>query len=238
MPLFTPTMFYRPRVVGPVLPNIDQTNLLRWYDADFGASSSTWVDQTGNDDATVSGPTYTTGGGGFYYYDFPGGSGNEIGNAATSTLSLSTMSIQMWVRHATTTNSNFAVVSQRSVVGTAGVRYSMHLNPSNNRVGIYNGSGFTANVITTQNSNTWYFFEFLMSTTQVVVYKNNVSVGTITRGINTGAGDEALGIGTPNYGYTTYSGEFWNGDIAMCLIYSGNTRPTGNWDATKSRFGY
>ena len=237
MPLFTPTNFYRTRgVLGPVLPNIDQTNLLRWYDADFDASASSWVDQTGNENASVSGPSLISTASP-YYYDFPGGSGNEIGHAANSALSLSSMVVQVWCRHATNTNPNYALVSQRSTVGSGGTRYSLHLSPGLNTAGIYNGSGFSTVGSVTQSSGNWYFFEFLMTTSNVQVYQNNVSKGTIGIGLNTGAGDEALGIGTPNYGFTTYPTEFWNGDIAMVLIYSGSTRPTGNWDATRSRFG-
>ena len=245
MGLFTPINFYRTRgVLGPVLPNIDQTNLLRWFDADFDASSSSWVDQTGTQDANVSGPSLITTASP-YYYDFPGGSGNEIGNPNTETsdLSLSSMVIQVWARHATNNNSNFAIVSQRSVVGSAGVRYSIHCNPSNNTVGIYNGYGFNTTSVT-QSAGNWYFFEFIITDRatggKLTVYLNNSLIGSTAAntGLNTTAGDEPFGIGTPNYGYTTYSGEFWNGDIAMCLVYSGSTRPTGNWDATKSRFGY
>ena len=35
-----------------------------------------------------------------------------------------------------------------------------------------------------------------------------------------------------------FDDENWYGDIGMCLVYDTNTRPSGNWDATKARFGY
>lgn len=216
---------------------IQRTNLVGWYDAEYYADSSTWTDLSGKQNATVQSITYTSGTPS--YYDFPAGSGTKgIGYAANSELSFSDMTIQAWVKHDTTNNTQFCVASERSATGTGGTRYSLHLNPSANTAGIYNGSGFTTVSGATQTSGTWYFFEFVMTTSQVTVYQNNSLVGTIARGINTGAGDEPFGIGTPNFGLSTFSGEYWNGQIAMVLKYNTSTRPTGNWDATKAAFGY
>jgi hypothetical protein len=219
------------------VPDIQRTNLFRWFDAEWYADSSTWTDLAGRQSATVQSVTYTSGTPD--YYDFPGGAGTiGIGSAASSDLSLSNMTIQMWVKHDTTNNTQFCVASQRSTTGTGGTRYSLHLNPSANTAGIYNGAGFTTVSGATQTSGTWYFFEFVMTTSQVTVYQNNSLVGTIARGINTAAGDEPFGIGTPNFNLSTFSSEYFNGQIAMCMVYDTSTRPTGNWDATKARFGY
>ena len=239
MPLFTPVNFYRTKgVLGPVLPSIDQTNLLRWYDADFDADGSTWTDQTATQDATVQGNVTYDNTTSPFFYNFIGGTGtNGIGHAATTDMSVSGMSIQMWVKHSTTSNVQYCAVSQRSGTGTSNVRYSLHLNPANNTAGIYDGGGFSTVSGATQTSGVWYFFEFMMTTTQTTVYQNNSLIGTIGRGITTAAGDEPFGIGTPNFNSSGFSGEFWKGDIAMCLVYDSSTRPTGNWDATKTRFG-
>ena len=216
---------------------VQRTNLVGWYDAEYYADSSTWQDLSGKQNATVQSITYTSGTPS--YYDFPGGTGLKgIGYPANSELSFSAMTIQMWVKHDTTNNTQFCAVSERSTTGTGGTRYSIHLNPSANTAGIYNGSGFSTVSGATQTSGTWYFFEFVMTTSQVTVYQNNSLVGTISRGINTGAGDEPFGIGTPNYGVSDTLGENWNGQIAMVLKYNTSTRPTGNWDATKAAFGY
>lgn len=216
---------------------VQRDNLVGWYDAEYYADSSTWQDLSGKQNATVQSITYTSGTPS--YYDFPAGSGTKgIGYAANSDLSFSDMTIQMWVKHDTTSNVQFCVASERSATGTGGTRYSLHLNPSANTAGIYNGSGFTTVSGATQTSGTWYFFEFVMTTSQVTVYQNNSLVGTIARGINTGAGDEPFGIGTPNFGLSTFSGEYFDGQIAMVLKYNTSTRPSGNWDATKAAFGY
>ena len=239
--MFAPFAFRTIKQVGEIIqyPAIDQSNLLRWYDANFDANSSTWNDLTTTQNATVQGNVTYDNTTSPFFYDFIGGAGtNGIGHTATADLSLSNLTIQAWVRHSTTSNIQYCVASQRSVVGTAGVRYSLHLNPSANTAGIYNGGGFTTVGSVTQTSGTWYFFEFLMTTTATTVYQNNVSKGSIARGLNTTAGNEPFGIGTPNYNLSTYDSEYWKGDIGMILVYGTSTRPTGNWDATKARFGY
>ena len=221
------------------LPAIDETNILRWYDAEYNANGTTWTDNTGTQDATVQGNVTYDNTASPFYYDFIGGTGtNGIGHSATSDMSVSGMTIQMWVKHSTSSNVQYCVASQRSGTGTSNVRYSLHLNPQNNTVGIYNGQNFSTVSGATQNSGTWYFFEMLMTTSQTTVYQNDVLRGTISRGLTTGAGNQPFGIGTPNYNLSTFSGEFFKGDIAMCLVYDSSSRPTGNWDATKARFGY
>ena len=251
MPLFTPTMFFRQRIEEGGLPNIDQTNLLRWYDADFDADSSTWTDQTTTQDASVTGNVTYDSTSSPYFYDFVGGAGtNGIGASASADLSNTTQTIQIWYRQSTSGDApQRCLASQRSGTGTGGTRYSIHVSQSNSSIGIYNGAEFrpsnnnlggTSFTINT-STNTWYFIELMMNTKaadSTVIYQNNVLKGTLKVGLNNDAGNEPFGIGTPNYNLSTFSGEFFIGEIAMVLVYSGNTRPTGNWDATKARFGY
>lgn len=55
------------------VPDIQRTNLFRWFDAEWYADSSTWTDLVDRQSATVQSVTYTSGTPD--YYDFPGGSG-------------------------------------------------------------------------------------------------------------------------------------------------------------------
>ena len=252
MGLFTPVNFYRTRgALTPVLPNIDQTNLLRWYDANFDADSSTWTDQTSTQDASVTGNVTYDSTSSPYFYDFVGGAGtNGIGASASADLTNTTQTIQMWYRQSTSGNTNQkCLASQRSGTGTGGTRYSIHVHQNNQSIGIYNGAEFRpsnsnaggTNFTIDTAQNTWYFIELMMNTfaaDSTVVYQNNVLKGTLKVGLNNAAGNEPFGIGTPNYNSSAFDSEFFVGEIAMVLVYSGNTRPTGNWDATKSRFGY
>lgn len=255
MALFTPTMFYKQPILGPDLPDIDQTNLLRWYDADFGHSSGslTWTDQTGNQDADVVQPMIYDDSASPYHFEsqrwtslpaHPEGIGNYA--ADTADLSKSSLSIQMWLRTITSVNYQACAVSLRSGTGSSNVRFSIHLNSGAGTAGLYNGSTFKqsaansggTNFTFTQSINTWYFYEFLLTTSTMVVYQNNSLKGTLQLGINTSAGDEKFGIGKAQFDDGNFDDENWYGDIGMCLVYDTNTRPTGNWDATKARFGY
>lgn len=226
---------------GGGLPSIDQTNLIRWWDADFDATSSTWTDQTGTQDASVGGVSYVSGTPSVY--DFPGGSGViGIGHAAATDINCDDIGVQMWIKLDNTNNTNYCIASQRSGVNSSTCRFSFHINAGNNTVGIYNGFAFSplsVSGLITLTNNVWYFVEVMCpnnGTTEF--YINDISVASTSTNNNTGAGAEPWGIGTPNYGLSTYSGEYFQGDIAMCLVYDTNTRPSGNWDATKARFGY
>ena len=209
MGLFTPVNFYRTRgALTPVLPNIDQTNLLRWYDANFDADSSTWTDQTSTQDASVTGNVTYDSTSSPYFYDFVGGAGtNGIGASASADLTNTTQTIQMWYRQSTSGNTNQkCLASQRSGTGTGGTRYSIHVHQNNQSIGIYNGAEFrpSNNNATGTNftidtaQNTWYFIELMMDTRandNTVVYQNNSFKGNLKVGLNDAAGNEPFGIG-------------------------------------------
>jgi hypothetical protein len=228
-------ILYNPATI-PVFPNIYQTGLLRWYDAEYDSNSSTWGDLTNTQDATVVNASYqdTTSP---FYYDF-GGTNEYAGHSATSDLSLTSMTISAWIQMKSNADTQFCWVSQRSGLGS-GTRYSLHINAGGNLLGIYNGSAFNT-ISVTIDPDIWYFITAEITTTATQYYVNTTAQTSIPSGLNTGAGNQPFGIATPNYGLTDFSGEFLVGYVGMVLVYDGNigsTEITNNFNATKARFG-
>ena len=225
------------------LPAIEQSGLLRWFDADYSANSTTWVDLTGTQDASVDGTVTHNSLASASYYSFPGGAGNEIGQTASADMQISQSLVQMMIRTTDTANTNYAIASMRATTSGTGTRYSFHCNPGNSKLGVYNGVNFDSNTISPSipTDNTWLWVEFLStSITLTDFFRDGVPKTNVPRGINTGGGTRPFGIGTPNYGLTTFGNENFIGDIAVCLVYDTGTRTAGmsnNFNVLKSRFG-
>lgn len=217
------------------LPDIERGGLLRWYDASRYITSTSWSDITNNQNATVNSGTVENN---FPYYLNLAGTNQYAGSAASSTLSLSTMTISAWIQMKSNSNTQFCWVSQRSALGTGGTRYSLHINAGGNVLGIYDGNGFST-VGTTIDTDIWYFITAVLTTTTCTYYVNTTAQTAIARGITTGAGDEPFGIGTPNYGLSDFSSEFLIGWIGDVFVYNNNLTTeqiTRNYNATKSRY--
>jgi hypothetical protein len=217
------------------LPDIERGGLLRWYDASRYITSTTWGDITNNQNATVNGGTIFNN---FPYYVNFAGTNQFAGSPASSTLSLSSMTISAWIQMKSGASTQFCWVSQRSATNTSGTRYSLHINAGGNVLGIYNGAAFNT-VSTTIDSDIWYFITAVLTTTNCTYYKDTTALTAIGIGLTTGAGDEPFGIATPNYGLTDFSSEFLIGQVGDVFVYNGNLTAeqiTRNYNATKSKY--
>ncbi|KGL63374.1 LamG-like jellyroll fold domain-containing protein [Polaribacter sp. Hel1_85] len=133
------------------------------------------------------------------------GTNDQVTIAYNSEFDFTTGTIETWVRPQSSANNQcFAAV--RNGLGAA-TRWSLHINNTNNTIGIYNGAGFYT-ISTTINSDEWYHLAFVITSTTTEVFKNGVSVGTIAAGFNTTSNPSIpLIIGS------TSDSEFFLGDI-------------------------
>lgn len=212
--------------------------LIRYYDPNIDSSTGSMAEQSGRTIAGVNGA-----GVGYStefpaYYSFLNGTLGKLTVSASADLDFTSGTVSWWTYPTANNNVQYVNVGQRSGV-TTNTRYSLHINPSANTIGIYNGSAFNT-VGTTIDPNIWYNFTALLSTTaNTVIYKNGDLVGTIaSSAIQASATNKNFDWGSGDPGYAS---ETFTGRIGPVMIYSRQLAPaeiTQNWMAMRDRFGY
>ena len=244
-------------VPGP--PNINQTNLLVWYDANFpgGSPSTTWEDLTGNGynmsvtfGGTGTAPTLTSTTDEAYYqltgvYSNPGSSATQTGGGyftqAINPLGASfDCTITVWLYPDIDYSQSWTVGRWVSAGnGTSGrMFFGSGFGSTNYGVGT---ATFNPSPMTHPTLSTWqeYTVTFDNGTSPggVEFYKNGLNYAT------NNAGARSIGSGSPLHIGKQYDtlNEYFSGRIAMVFIYNrvlNSTEVLSNYNAVTSRYNY
>lgn len=213
--------------------------LIRYWDAEIDAATGSLLEQSGRSAMT------RTGVGGQYnppsstdpaYYKFFGSTSGRLETPAASDLDWTNGHVSVGVWLDGTTSTNFTFANQRDGLGNS-TRFSLHMNPSGNTIGIYNGTAFNT-ISATVDPSIYYFVSFNLSTTlNAVVYLDGVRLGNPanTTTINSVATNKKFELANTDAGF---SNESWNGRILFCLNYSRqllDAEVTQNWQYFRNR---
>ena len=139
------------------------------------------------------------------------GSDDHVVVATNSVLELTDGTVSFWAKLNGSSDINYGVVGYRGSV--ANTRYSVHMNPNDDTIGLWNASTF-GTVSTTIDPNIWYHVTLVESGSDATVYVNGVSVGT------TGNAFSSV-TGQPLYiGHAPGSSENFDGTIDDVRIYN------------------
>lgn len=213
--------------------------LIRFYDPSIEMSTGSLLEQSGRAAAIGSGNGYTITSGELSYVTFTNNRTNRFTVAAAADLDWTGGTVAAWVYLNGTSAINYCWINQRSTVGTAGTRFSLHANPSGNTIGIYNGTDFNT-VSTTIDNGIWYFLSATLSTTiNATFYVNGISVGNPagTTTISSAATNKAFEFGNSDAGFI---GEAWDGRIGQVWNYSRRLLPAEIYQiyqSTRDRYG-
>ena len=244
---------------GP--PNIDQTNLLVWYDANFpgNSPSTTWEDLTGNgynmtvtSAGTGTNPTLTTTTDEAYYqltgvYNNPGSSANQTGGGyftqAINPLGATfDCTITIWLYP--DLNYSLSTTAGRWVsAGTSGPTGRLFYGSGFGLTNFGIGSGYTVNPspMIHPTQSTWQEF--------TVTFENGVVTGGIafykdgSQYATANAGTRSIASGAPLHIGKQYDAlaEYFSGRIAMVFIYNralNSTEVLSNYNAVTARYNY
>jgi hypothetical protein len=212
--------------------------LIRFYDPSIEMSTGSLLEISGRSAAIGSGNGYTITSGELSYITFRNNLTNRFAVPAAADLDWTNGTVSAWVYLNGTAAINYCMINQRSTVGTAGTRFSLHLNPSANTVGIYNGSGFNT-VSTTIDNGIWYNITWQLSTTtNASVYVNGIFIGTAaSSAISSAATLKAFEFGNSDPGFIN---EALDGRIGQVWNYSRRLLPQEIYQiyqATRDRYG-
>ncbi|TVZ55206.1 putative secreted protein (Por secretion system target) [Lutibacter sp. Hel_I_33_5] len=142
--------------------------------------------------------------------------GDEILVDDTNLTTLTTQTIEAWIRPATGASDNDVLVAVRNNIHNS--RFSIHINADTNTIGIFNSTNWQT-ITTIINANQWYHIALVMNSTKTLVYLDGAFEGEISTGINTSLGANApLSIGSPND--TGWYSEKWEGNIDDLRIWN------------------
>jgi hypothetical protein len=212
--------------------------LIRYWDAEIDAVTGSLFEQSGRSAMTRTGvggqynpPTSTDPA----YYKFFGNTSGRLETPAATDLDWTDghVTVGLWLDG--TTSTNFCYANQRDGLGTS-TRFSLHVNPGGNTIGIYNGTAFNT-ISATIDPSIYYLVSFNLSrTTNAVVYLDGVRLGNPagTSTIGTAA-NRKFELANTDAGF---SGESFNGRILFCLNYSRqllDAEVTQNWQYFRNR---
>lgn len=190
--------------------------LIRFYDPQIEFTTASILENSGRTPASGSGSGYSIFTGVPAYVTFTNNRTNRFVVAAASDLDWANGTVSCWVYLNGTANINYCMINQRSAVGNPGTRFSLHLNPNTNTVGIYNGFGFNT-VATTIDNGIWYNITWQLSTTiNASVYINGIFIGTAASStINASGTSKAFEFGNSDPGFISEAldgriGQVWN----------------------------
>jgi hypothetical protein len=153
--------------------------LIRFYDPQVEMATGSLLEMSGRAAASGSGNGYTQFTGVPAYVTFRNNLTNRFVVPSATDLDWTDGTVILWVYLNGNSNIQYCMVNQRSTTGTSGTRYSLHVNPSANTYGLYNGAGFNT-ISFTVDPNIWYCVAYQLSTTvNSSVYVNGVLAGTI-----------------------------------------------------------
>ena len=152
--------------------------------------------------------------------------------------------ISVWINPSTLTQGSYAGLVSKALGGSTNQQsYGLSWRQVSNAFWgeICNGSG-TYNQVTAPFptvANVWYNIVFTWNGSQLVIYNNGVSVGTLTQTINCQALATDLTIGGYTYKGAGGSNEYFNGKISNVKLYNIGLTATEvqqNYNAYKNRF--
>ena len=152
--------------------------------------------------------------------------------------------ISVWINPSTLTQGSYAGLVSKALGGSSNQQsYGLSWRQVSNAFWgeICNGSG-TYNQVTAPFptvANVWYNIVFTWNGSQLVIYNNGVSVGTLTQTINCQTLATDLTIGGYTYKGAGGSNEYFNGKISNVKLYNIGLTATEvqqNYNAYKNRF--
>lgn len=153
--------------------------LIRFYDPQVQMATGSLLEMSGRAAASGSGAGYVQFTGVPAYITFRNNVSNRFGCPGAADLDWTNGTVILWVYLNGNSSIQYCMINQRSTTGTSGTRYSLHVNPSANTLGLYNGSGFNT-ISFTIDPNIWYCVAYQLSTTvNSSVYVNGLLAGTI-----------------------------------------------------------
>jgi hypothetical protein len=213
--------------------------LIRFYDPQIEMSTGSILEQSGRAAASGSGNGYTIDAGVPAYVTFRNNLTNRFTVPASTDLDWTDGTVSAWVYLNGTANINYCMLNQRSAVGSTTTRFSLHLNPNTNTVGIYNGTNFYT-VATTIDNGIWYNITWQLSTTVVAsAYVNGIFVGSASAGsaISSAATNRAFEFGNSD---PSFINEALDGRIGQVWNYSRRLLPAEIYQIyqrTRDRYG-
>lgn len=188
--------------------------LIRFYDPQINFTTASILENSGRTPASGSGSGYSISTGVPAYVTFTNNRTNRFVVAAASDLDWTNGTVSAWVYLNGASNINYCMINQRSGL-SANTRYSLHLNPSANTVGIYNGSAFNT-VSTTIDNGIWYNITWQLSTTiNASVYINGIFIGTAASSTLGSGANKDFEFGNSDSGFINEAldgriGQVWN----------------------------
>jgi len=213
--------------------------LIRFYDPSVEMSTGSLLEMSGRAAAAGSGNGYTITSGELSYITFRNNLTNRFTVPAATDLDWTNGTVSAWVYLNGNANINYCMINQRSAVGSSTTRFSLHLNPNTNTVGIYNGTNFYT-VATTIDNGIWYNITWQLSTTVVAsAYVNGIFVGSAAAGsaISSAATNRAFEFGNSD---AAFINEALDGRIGQVWNYSRRLLPAEIYQiyqSTRDRYG-
>jgi hypothetical protein len=213
--------------------------LIRFYDPQIEMSTGSILEQSGRGAAIGSGNGYSITTTVPSYVTFLNNQTNRFAAPGAADLDWTDGTISAWVYLNGTANINYCMINQRSAVGNPGTRFSLHLNPNTNTVGLYNAFAFYT-VSTTIDNGIWYNITWQLSTTLVAsAYVNGIFVGNAAAGstINATSTLRAFEFGNAD---ASFVNEALDGRIGQVWNYSRRLLPQEIYQIyqrTRDRYG-
>ena len=212
--------------------------LIRFYDPQIEMSTGSIIEQSGRGPANGSGNGYSLTTTVPAFVTFLNNATNRFAVPAATDLDWTNGTVVLWVYLNGTSNIQYCMINQRNGLG-ANTRYSLHINPVGNTMGIYNGSAFNT-ASTTIDNGIWYCLAATLSTTaNATFYKNGISFGSPggTTTIGSAATGKAFEFGNSE---AAYINEALDGRIGQVWNYSRILSPAEIYQIyqrTRDRYG-
>lgn len=212
--------------------------LIRFYDPQVEMSTGSLLEMSGRAALSGSGNGYTITTTEPAYITFRNNLTNRFGAPGAADLDWTNGTVVLWVYLNGNSNIQYCMVNQRSTTGTSFTRYSLHVNPSANTLGLYNGAGFNT-ISTTIDPGIWYCIAYQLSTTvNSSVYVNGILAGTINSStISAAATLRQFEVGNSDPGFIS---EALDGRIGQVWNYSRRLAPQEIYQiyqSTRDRYG-
>jgi hypothetical protein len=212
--------------------------LIRFYDPQVEMSTGSLLEMSGRAALSGSGNGYTITTTEPAFVTFRNNLTNRFGTPGAADLDWTNGTVSAWVYLNGTANINYCMLNQRSAVGTSTTRFSLHLNPNTNTIGIYNGTNFNTVGITIDNG-IWYNITWQLSTTvNASAYVNGIFAGTAAAStISSAATLRQFEIGNSD---PAFIGEALDGRIGQVWNYSRRLLPDEIYQiyqSTRDRYG-
>jgi hypothetical protein len=213
--------------------------LVSYWDAQIDATTGSLFEQSGRPPLVrngIGGEFNTAAASTPAYYKFYGNTSGRLLASASADYDWTNGNVTVGLMVDGSANTNYVYVNQRRGLG-ASTRYSLHINPGGNTLGIYNGTAFNT-ISATIDPNIWYVVSFNLSTTSnAVAFLDGRRLGNPAGTTNILSSATLRNFELANT-TSDFQNESFDGKIAFCLSYS---RPlldgevTQNWQYFRDR---